>query len=281
MSDEQAENELRRRRFVKLSGAVGAAAILTAGCSGYGASLAEANQVDPCGSTDDKGKRDELWIKAQECEKDRKMGNPPSNGCMGTTSSYVVLNGASHPVKHNFLLVPTRRVKGIECPYIWSTNAPNYWKDAWDQAKKGGAGWVNYKPGTALGVNSANVRMQDQLHIHMAGLLSGVPRQLDQLTITGKPNDWANSVVSVKGLDMGKPDSRYYRALHVANLDQNLFALLRDNVPDAKANMLDQMMFVTSRSAGGFYILNSDPHLTGPVHGEGGTGTCDSLLVYD
>ena len=81
MSDEQVENELRRRQFVKLYGAVGAAAILTGGCSGYGASLAEANQVDPCGSIDDKGKRHKLWIKAQECEKDRKIGNPPSNGC--------------------------------------------------------------------------------------------------------------------------------------------------------------------------------------------------------
>jgi len=41
--------------------------------------------------------------------------------------------------------------------------------------------------------------------------------------------------------------------------------------------MSDQMLVVTPRSAGGFYVLNSDPKT---VAG-GGTGSADFLLVYD
>ncbi len=115
----------------------------------------------------------------------------------------------------------------------------------------------------------------------MAGILSGVQGQLDAATnITSDPAKWAGSIVSVNGIEGGKPGRRYYRALRVANLDRNLFALLRENVPAASKDMAVQMIIVTKRAGGGFYVLNTDPDLTGPVHGEGGTGTCDYLLVY-
>jgi CDP-diacylglycerol pyrophosphatase len=179
--------------------------------------------------------------------------------------------------------VPTRRVKGIECPYIWSAGAPNYWSDAWHQAQPHEAGAVSYPGGIGLGINSATARQQDQLHIHLAGLLSGVREQLQHQSVTSRESEWARSVVSVTGLDKGMRDARYYRALHVDSLDRNLFALVRDNVPAARADMSAQMMLVTnagSKASDGFYILNSDPQLAGPVVHEGGTGTCDYLLVY-
>jgi hypothetical protein len=40
-------------------------------------------------------------------------------------------------------------------------------------------------------------------------------------------------------------------------------------------HMAHQILVVTPRSQGGFYVLNSDPRVTG-----GGTGSADFLLVY-
>jgi CDP-diacylglycerol pyrophosphatase len=75
-----------------------------------------------------------------------------------------VLYGDPH-TNHNFLLVPTCRVIGIECPFIWSTGAPNYWQDAWKEATAQVA-----TPPIGLGINSVSARQQDQLLIHLAGI---------------------------------------------------------------------------------------------------------------
>jgi len=289
MTDHKNADGLSRRQFVQLSGVVGAAAVLGGGVAGVAAGkhafaariLPARPRTDLCGNPSDTGDRFVLWEKAQDCADALKKKKPNPPGCMGTTDDYVVLNGKSHS-DHDFLLVPTRRVMGIECPYIWSNTAPNYWKAAWDEAQRGGASPV--RGGTiGLGINSKQDRDQDQLHIHMAQILSGVQKQLeDAKHITTDPRKWKYAIVSVVGLESGRQDARYYRVLRVKDLQQNLFALLQDNVAGT-SDMAIQTMIVTERDArgGGFYVLNSDPTLTGPTRGQGGTGTCDSLLKYD
>jgi CDP-diacylglycerol pyrophosphatase len=279
VSADQEADYLRRRQFVRLAGVAGAAAVVAGVVpAATDGAAAACGQADLCGNASDTSP--ELWRTAKSCGKAYRSGMPMPPECHGTTATYVVLKGRPS-TDHNFLLVPTRRVKGIECPYIWSASAPNYWLHAWGQAQPGGAGPVKYPAGIGLGINSAQARQQDQLHIHMAGILSDVQGQLGAAkNITADPKKWADSIVSVKGIEGGKTNHRYYRALHAATLDHNLFALLRDNVPAAKKDMSTQTIIVTKRSAGGFYVLNSDPGLTGPVHGQGGTGTCDYLLVY-
>jgi CDP-diacylglycerol pyrophosphatase len=278
VSADQEPDYLRRRQFVKFAGVAGAATVVAGVVPAATDSAAAAcGQADLCGNPNDTSP--ELWRTAKSCGQAHRSGKPIPPECHGTTDTYVVLRGG--PSDHNFLLVPTRRVKGIECPYIWSASAPNYWLHAWEQAQPGGAGPVKYKAGIGLGINSAQARQQDQLHIHMAGILSDVQGQLGAAkNITADPKKWADSIVSVKGFEGGKANHRYYRVLHAATLDHNLFALLRDNVPAAKKDMSKQTIIVTKRAAGGFYVLNSDPGLTGPVHGQGGTGTCDYLLVF-
>ena len=94
-----------------------------------------------CGSPSDSGGRFVLWDKVQVCEEKKTQ---PQTNCLVNDSDYVVLNGGANTT-HDYLLVPTRRVSGIECPLIWDQNAPNYWQDAWMQATKtGGAAEVNY-----------------------------------------------------------------------------------------------------------------------------------------
>jgi CDP-diacylglycerol pyrophosphatase len=205
------------------------------------------------------------------------------SGLLGDDPTYVVLHG--DPVtNHNFLLVPSCRISGIECPFISTLSAPNYWLEAWTNAHPSGAAPVIY-PNIGLGINSASpmYRQQEQLHIHMAGILSGVQAQLNNFdsVITNNPANWGNQIVPVAGLDNGMPAPRSYRALRVPNLNQNLFRTLRNNVVP-QAEMAKQTMIVARRhmGSGGFYVLNSQPDLVISPGQPHGTGTADLLLVY-
>jgi CDP-diacylglycerol pyrophosphatase len=285
---------LPRRQFVRLSGAAGTAALLAG--TGAGKNPAAATRSPSCGprpggaapcppasplcgNPKDKGPKLVLWEKVQACE----QGMPSCNSLL-TTPNYAILHGDPETT-HNYLLVPSCRISGIECPFIWGPTAyTGYWYDAWEQAQPTGAAPVKY-PNIGLGINSASKRTQDQLHIHMAGILSGVQGQLKALEnghkITSDRKKWSAQIVPVEGLDgKGKPATRNYRAVifSTAELRENLFRALGEYVPAAEKNMADQMLVVTPRSGGGFYVLNSDPGLKGG--GIGGTGTADFLLVY-
>jgi len=206
---------LPRRQFVRLSGAAGAAALLAGTGAGknlaartsspwYGACAPGAapcpSPSDICGHPWDSGPRLELWEEVQVAERRKKP--PPPDTSLLTTSDYVILRGRPE-TNHNFLLVPSCRITGIECPFIWGSTAyPGYWNAAWEQAQPGGVAPVKY-PNIGLGINSAipGIRMQDQLHIHMAGILSGVQGQLEKLEKMGKITSdrmkWPDQVVPV------------------------------------------------------------------------------------
>ncbi|GAA0363781.1 hypothetical protein GCM10009541_02570 [Micromonospora gifhornensis] len=302
MGDNRATGNIHRRQFVRLSGAVGATGLL--GLAGGGAALADGGPApgspapDPggpggsacptpsqlCGYPSDTGGRYDLWDRVQVCE-GTKPG-PPFPQCLATTPTYVILNGGSGS-NHDFLLVPSCRISGIECPFIATSSAPNYWLDAWNNAQPGQPGHVVY-PHIGLGINSADptIRQQDQLHIHLAGIHSGIQTQLNNhdSAITNNPARWPTQIVPVWGLtSTGAPAPRSYRVLHVANLNTNLFTLLRDSVVrPSGASMAAQILAVTPRLVGngGFYVLNSEPGLPVPPGQPGGTGTVDFLLAY-
>jgi CDP-diacylglycerol pyrophosphatase len=267
--------ELSRRQFVGYSGTVGAAALAGVRLA-PGHCPPKGGQADLCGSTSDTGPRFYLWERAMACTK-----APAQSDCLVTTSNFVVLPGDPQN-SHDFLLVPTKRIKGIECPKLWTTYKDiNYWDYAWSEATRhGGKGQVTYVVMgvnyIGLGVNSAGARRQDQLHIHMAGFRPGQSKAINALAakITKKPSDWPHSVIEVGGY--------LYRALHVPDLSQNAFVLLYDNVvKPLKADMGNQTLLVTNSDKGGFCILNSEGALKDPAYpGRGGTSTCDFLLVY-
>ncbi|GAA2488399.1 hypothetical protein GCM10010406_25660 [Streptomyces thermolineatus] len=229
-----------------------------------------------CGSNNDSGGRNGLWDRVKQCRANH-------NTCLKYTSNYILLRGSA-PATNNYLLIPNLRIKGIECPYLWSNANPpkHYWRQAWDEAHHNPAHvrTVNGQ-GVGLGVNALystdhhRVRTQDQLHIHMANIRAGVRGTLDNADarITDQPNEWATSIVSVGG--------RNYRVLklrHAGDLDRNLFKLLHDHVVarEAGGDMARQMMVVTRRPKGGYYVLNSEATLP---QGRG-TSSADRLLDY-
>jgi CDP-diacylglycerol pyrophosphatase len=257
MSEEYEVDGLTRRRFFALSGAVGAGTLL-AGAGPPGQGWAQSPPAG-CGLEKD---TDTLWQIAQRC-----VATPST--CLMTTANYALVDGNPQNT-HNYLLVPTKRRQGIECSLIWQPQEWNYWQSAWQHATTAGPTRVQY-PAIGLGVNSVHGRRFNQLHIHMAGILPQVQKDLkdNEKKITKDPSKWKDAIVKVGAYN--------YRVLHLDSLSQNLFALAKNNlVPKA---MGDQTMLVTKRDAGGFYILDSQ-HDNIPGGLTGGTKTCDFLLAY-
>jgi CDP-diacylglycerol pyrophosphatase len=275
MSNDEHSQELSRREFVGYSGVAGtAAALAAAGLSPHERSC-KGGLADLCGSVSDKVY---LWKSVQMC-----TANPGLPDCLVTTKQFVVLPGDKKKrSSHDFLLVPADRIKGIECPLLWTQYKDiNYWKDAWSQATGAGPGKVTYivmgVNYVGLGVNSIRARTQAQLHVHMAGFRPGAFAEINaqDAKITRTPGSWPGSVIEADGF--------LYRALYLPDLSQNPFVLLYSNVAHPLGvDMGEQTLLVTNKErGGGFYVLNSQGTLTDPRYpGKGGTDTCDRLLVY-
>jgi CDP-diacylglycerol pyrophosphatase len=80
---------------------------------------------------------------------------------------YAVVPDPEH--RTQILLVPTRRVTGIESPALLAAGAPNYWQDAWDARRflERRARRSLARDEIAMAVNSETARTQNQLHIHI------------------------------------------------------------------------------------------------------------------
>ncbi|THA86443.1 CDP-diacylglycerol phosphatidylhydrolase [Streptomyces sp. A0592] len=223
-----------------------------------------------------------MWQDVQYCT----QGIVPPSGhrplCLKTMPNYVVLHGQPQS-PNNYLLLPSCRITGIECPFIVTPNVANYWHEAWETGRPGGDVPVRFRD-IGLGINSRAARRFQQLHIHMAGVQGSTQRRLQDLEAAGRvalqPSQWGDA--QYQALVTGKPGSgdRTYRILRLDTLTQNLFELLDVNVVRRFGlDMAGQTLIVVpKRTAAGytgtFYALNSDSSL------HSGTDTCDHLLIY-
>jgi CDP-diacylglycerol pyrophosphatase len=130
--------------------------------------------------------RQALWQAVRACVADFKLtgGSFP---CLlvdlmgGEEQGYVVLRVPFGPP--DTVLVPTRRVIGVEDPWLQSPNSPNYFDAAWRARHylKGPDGRSPHPDEFALKVNSALTRSQDQLHIHLGCLSPAMNNRLSTL----------------------------------------------------------------------------------------------------
>lgn len=111
-------------------------------------------------------------------------------------SGYAVLadrKGGAH-----FLLIPTRKIPGIESPDLLLPDAPNYLGAAWAAREWLMRGRAIRRDAIGLAVNPVHARSQTQLHIHIECLRPDVDavlrREADRLTDT-----W--STVHIGGID--------------------------------------------------------------------------------
>jgi len=124
-----------------------------------------------------------LWQAVRVCVADYKLTGAPFPCLMvdisgGEDRGYVVLRAPFGPP--DTILAPTRKVAGIEDPWLQTPEAPNYFAAAWRERSLFGGKEGEPPPENefALAVNSALARTQDQLHIHIGCLVPPIRRGL-------------------------------------------------------------------------------------------------------
>ena len=136
-----------------------------------------------------------LWQVVRACVADFKLTGAPFP-CLkvdlsgGEARGDVVLRSL---LAHDMILAPTRKIAGIEDPFLQSTDAPNYFDAAWRARSflEGADGRAPEREAIALVVNSAVVRIQDQLHIHVGCLVPSARRALAAAAPEVPIGEWA------------------------------------------------------------------------------------------
>ena len=126
--------------------------------------------------------RTTLWRITEACVADAHSTGSPFP-CLtvdvsdGEAGGHVIFR---EPLRHDTVLVPTRRIVGVEDSFLASPDAPNYFAEAWRARSlvttpDGGTPDHDRR---LLIVNSGVVRTQDQLHIHLGCLKPAARRKL-------------------------------------------------------------------------------------------------------
>jgi CDP-diacylglycerol pyrophosphatase len=243
----------------RLSPAAGVVLLALAGLAPFAGSAAAAN-------------RDALWTIVHDKCATNHTENPSPCALVdvgaGEDKGYAVLKDLVGATQ--YLVIPTRKITGIEDPAVLEPDAPNYWLDAWEARLFVFARAHKKLPREAIGlaVNSAGDRSQDQLHIHVDCLRPDVRQLLTDHA--GEIGDtWRKLGVSLAG--------REYSAMRLTGADlhvKNPFRLLAAAIAGSGAVMADETLVVTGASFGedgaGFILLadHADPATGDTGHGE-------------
>ena len=136
-----------------------------------------------------------LWQVVRACVADYKLTGKPFP-CLEVDLSDGEAGGAvvlRPPLFDDTILAPTRRITGIEDPFLKSPEAPNYFDAAWRARTflESADGQAPERDAIALFVNSAIVRTQDQLHIHVGCLIPYARRTLAAAAPQIPMGEWA------------------------------------------------------------------------------------------
>lgn len=235
-------------------------------------------QPPPIEESDDPPGAGVLWdIVKNKCVKNFRATRSP-DPCevvaieSGTGKGYAILkdrDGETH-----FLLIPTTRVTGIEDTKLLKPESTNYWQAAWSHARE----ILSHKAGRdvsrgeiALAINSIDERSQNQFHIHIDCLSSGIVKALkDNESKIGPDWDSSTSTIDV-------PGSGEHRVFFVAGEDLKTidpFKILADDLSRRKTatNAVSLAMehhglivIGAHRSDGkdGFYIMDASGYIGG------------------
>ena len=197
---------------------------------------------------------DALWHVVHDlCMVDQKLlGRPTPCLEVNLAGGYAVV---PDPAKRaHLLLVPTRRLKGIEDPRLLDPEAPNYWREAW-AARRWLAARVRGdlpRDAIALAINSVSGRSQDQLHIHISCIEPAFGNALSALA----PNideSWSTRTIF---------DRRWrVRLFRGDELDLDLFRVVAQAGETAGAHMGQQTIMAVgarTQTGPGFYLLTRD-----------------------
>jgi CDP-diacylglycerol pyrophosphatase len=215
-----------------------------------------------------------LWRKVQnECVPNQQINRNPApckevNLAEGVERGFVVFKDEDARKPHSYMLIPTRRITGIEDRELFEPKAQNYFEAAW-----GVRSFVEESVGArltrdtlGLAVNSLYDRSQNQLHIHIDCVrpeIRSILREKEE-TLTAV---WSN-------LYLPPPDHPYeVMKIEREELDgANPFKLLAEGIPDAKEHLgLETLVLIGAELKNGkpgFYLLSSRHTDEFRAHGE-------------
>jgi len=188
-----------------------------------------------------------------------------------STRGWAVKPGKDMKATQDLLVVPTVRETGIECPNLLRADSPNYFQHAYDSIHfMSGADW-------ALGINSADGRTLNQMHIHLTRLYGPARDDIDNAAKAGKlaksEQAWVNSPIEVTGHDQyGHQSKHTYRAWNADGINHNYFAKLNDDIvkPLQKqgkdAGMRHETLLITLNHQGNRLVVLESDRNTG-IHG--------------
>ena len=209
-----------------------------------------------------------LWHVVHDlCVRDRKITGLPAP-CIRVNlhEGYAVVPDLRTAAQ--LLVVPTRRITGIEDPQLLEPGGPNYWQFAWDTrgllAERLGDDLA--RDDVAMAVNAIPGRSQEQLHIHVSCIRADVADELKSAA-SNVGESWAPITLNgetwrareVLGEDFGETDP---------------FKLLASSDAATAATMGRQTLVVVGAQLNdrtpGFYLLTraADPATGYSGHGE-------------
>lgn len=152
------------------------------------------------------------------------------------------------------LLVPTRRISGIESPSLLRLDSPNYWVFAWRARRFVEERAQRTIPRNELGlaINSVVGRSQNQLHIHVNCVRADVRAMLTRYR-RSIASRWSRRSLIIAG--------HPYRVMPLvgAELTVDPFKIIAQDIPGARDQMGQQSIAVLgavlSRNKPGFYLL--------------------------
>jgi CDP-diacylglycerol pyrophosphatase len=169
--------------------------------------------------------------------------------CERIGADYAVLadrKGGAH-----FLLIPTRTLAGIESPAAFAADAPNYFEGAWE-ARDRIAAYLNAplrRAAVGLASNPKRARSQDQLHIHVECLRSGVAAALHEAA-GGITEHWSTLRIEGMAFDV--------RRVMGEDLGLNPIALLAAHLPGQDLGDYSLLVVGMDYAEGaGFALLSS------------------------
>ena len=222
---------------------------------GLGLALALGLAASPAAAADHPNA---LWRVVHDlCLRDaRFIGQPAPCLAVNRQGGYAVVPDPKG--RTQVLLVPTRRIAGIESPELRRPGGPNYWQAAWTARRFVEARAGRSAPREAIGmaINSAGSRSQEQLHIHVDCLRPDVQGALRAHTPQIGPA-WTTLRAPVAG------QRWQVRRLTGAELGtRDPFKLLARGVTGARADMARRTLVVAGATFGdgssGFYLLSRE-----------------------
>jgi CDP-diacylglycerol pyrophosphatase len=171
----------------------------------------------------------------------------------GLESGHVVFKDRNGPLQ--YLLMPTRRVSGVEDDFLLRPEAPPYWAEAW-RARR----WMAVSHGApvprevvSIAVNPKWARSQEQLHLHVSCVRPDLRAFLQALP-AARSEAWS----AIPGGWLGHP----YEVRRIVADDLDGHDLFKD-VARQHAGAMDRqgLAAIATRFDGrdGFWLLRTEP----------------------